>query len=113
MIISGLNILNVSLFLLAIWLTIWNTNKRFFTNKTTTFTNNEGLEQTPFPLKFSFLINPGFDPSKLHEMGYSSASYYISGINKWNMTCIGWAGLSEDGSTVGNVSGKTTNQTKL
>ena len=104
--ISGLNILNVSLFLLAVCLTIWNINQRFNTNKTTTFTNNERLEQIPFPLKFSILINPGFDLSKLDEVGYSHAGSYLFGVNKWKKNRIGWAGLNEDGSTVGNVSGK-------
>ena len=104
--ISCLNILNVFLFLLAICLTIWNIHERFYTNKTTTLTSNEKLEQIQFPLKFSFLINPGFDHSKLDEMGYPSADFYIGGFNKWDKTHIGWAGLTEDGSTVGNVSGK-------
>ena len=104
--ISGLKILNLSLFLLAVCLTIWNINQRFNTNKTTTFTNNERLEQIPFPLKISILINPGLDLSKLDEVGYSTVGSYISGFNKWGKKCIGWAGLNEDGSIVGNVSGK-------
>ena len=111
--ISGLDILNVSLFLLAIILSIWYINERFYTNKTTTFTNNERLDQTPFPLKFSFFINPGFDVSKLNEVGYSTAGWYILGINKWNIPHIGWAGLTKDGSTAGNVPGKFRNPSKF
>merc|ERR1712208_217147 len=80
--IIPLNILNFSLFLLAICLTIWNINQRYNTNKTTTFINHETLEEIVFPLIFSILINPGFDHSKLVEMGYSSDSNYILGVNR-------------------------------
>ena len=106
--ISCLNIVNVYLFLLAISLTIWNIHERFNTNKTTTLASNEKLEQIQFPLKLSFLINPGFDHLKLDEFGYSKAGTYIWGVNKYDKTLIGWAGLTEDGSTIGNVSGKFT-----
>ena len=111
--ISGLNILNVSFFLLAIILTIWNINERFYTNKTTTLTSSEKLEQIQFPLKISFLINPGFDASKLTEVGYSSPRGYILGQSIWDKAHIGWAGFTEDGSTVNNVSGKFPNSTIL
>ena len=110
--ISCLNILNVFLFLLAICLTIWDIHERFNTNKTTTLTSNEKLEQIQFPLKLSFLINPGFDLSKLNDMGYSTVELYISGVNNFK-TQIGWAGFTEDGSTIWNVSGKLTDSTKL
>ena len=105
--------MNASLFLLAICLTIWNIHERFNTNKTTTFTNNEKLEQIQFPLKFSILINPGFHLSKLNEMGYLSAFHYMFGINKWGKPRMGWAGLTENGATIGNVSGKIMNLTNL
>ena len=104
--ISILDILNVSLFLLAICLTIWNINQRFNTNKTTTITNHEKLEEIVFPLKFSFLINPGFDQSKIVEVGYNSPSLYINGENIFGRPQIGWAGHTKAGSTIGNVSGK-------
>ena len=57
-------------------------------------------------MKFSVLINPGFDLAKLDEVGYISVVDYILGLNKWDNTRIGWAGLAENGSTIGNVSGK-------
>ena len=76
-------------------------------------TSNEKLEQIPFPLKFSVLINPGFDISKLNEVGYSSSERYILGQSKLDKKHIGWAGLTEDGSKVGNVSGKFTDSTIL
>ena len=104
--ISILDILNVSLFLLAIYLTIWNINQRFNTNKTTSITNHEKLEEIVFPIKFSFLINPGYDQSTLVEVGYSSPSGYIMGVNKFGTPQLGWAGHSKAGSTIGNVSGK-------
>merc|ERR1712208_12838 len=104
--IIPLNILNFSLFLLAICLTIWNINQRYNTNKTTTFINHETLEEIVFPLKFSILINPGFDHSKLVEMGYSSDSGYILGVNRLGIPQQGWAGHSKEGSPIGNVSGK-------
>ena len=97
--ISTLDILNFSLFLLAICLTIWNINQRYNTNKTTTIINHV------FPLKFSILINPGFDHSKLVEMGYSSDSNYILGVNRLGIPQQGWAGHSKEGSPIGNVSG--------
>ena len=104
--ISILDILNVSLFLLAICLTIWNINQRFNTNKTTSITNHEKLEEIVFPLKFSLLIYPGFDQSKLVEVGYRSPSPYIIGENRFGRPQIGWAGHTKAGSTLGNVSGK-------
>ena len=111
--IGGLTLLNAFLFLLAICLTLWNIHERFNTNKTTTFTNNQKLEHIPFPLKFSILINPGFHLSQLKKLGYQSSNSYIFGINKWGKPRIGWAGLTEDGAAIGNVSGKITNSTKL
>ena len=104
--ISILDILNVSLFLLAICLTIWNINQRFNTNKTTTITNHEKLEEIVFPLKFSLLIYPGFDQSKIVEVGYNGPSPYIIGENRFGRPQIGWAGHTEAGSIIGNVSGK-------
>ena len=111
--ISVLSILNVSLFLLAICLTIWNINQRFNTNKTTVYNNKEKLGQISFPLKFSFLVNPGFELSKLNALGYSTAGHYICGVNKWGKPQIGWAGFTKNGSTIGNVSGKLTDLTKI
>ena len=103
--ISILDILNVSLFLLAICLTIWNINQRYNTNKTTSITTHEKLEEIVFPLKFSLLINPGFDQSKIVEMGYPSSALYINGENIFGRPQIGWAGHTKAGSTIGNVSG--------
>ena len=111
--ISVLSILNTSFFLLAICLTIWNINERFNTNKTTTFTNEEKLDHILFPLKFTVLVNPGFDLAKLKEVGYSAVGLYISGKDKWGGPHIGWAGHTEDGSIIGNVSGKLTVSTTL
>ena len=98
---------------MAIILTIWNVHERFNTNKTTTITKNEKLDRIKFPLKFLILINPGFDQSKLDEVGYSSAGHYIIGKLKRGRSHIGWAGLTEDGLTMGNVSGKFTDSTTL
>ena len=111
--IGGLTILNLILFLLAVCLTLWNIHERFNTNKTTTSTKNEKVEHIQFPLKFSILINPGFHLSQLKTLGYQSSNSYIFGINKWGKPRIGWAGLTEDGAAIGNVSGKITNSTKL
>ena len=100
--ISCLDILNFFLFLLAISLTISNIHERFYTNKTTTHTSSDHS-----------LINPAFDASKLTEVGYSSPRGYILGQSIWDKAHIGWAGFTEDGSTVNNVSGKFPNSTIL
>ena len=59
------------------------------------------------------MINSGFHLAKLKKLGYNKTSHYIDGMNKWGKPRRGWAGLTEDGATIGNVSGKITNLTKL
>ena len=101
-----LDCLNVSLFILAICLTAWNINQRFNTNKTTIIKDHEKLENIVFPLKFSFLITPGFDHSKLIEEGFPSVFGYLLGVNRLGIPQIGWAGHTKEGPTIANVSGK-------
>ena len=81
-------------------------NVRYNTNKTTTTTRHAHLSELAFPLKFSLLVNPGFDEIKLNESGYESASGYFMGRSAYKKkTHFGWAGHTAEGRTIGNVSG--------
>ena len=73
-------------------------DERFYSNKTTTKTQNVDLSEVQFPLKFSFLMNPGFVEDNLKKAGYCYERNYFMGvisntceIGKNDMN-LGWAG---------------------
>ena len=108
-----LAVIELGLFLLAIFLSIANMNVRYNTNKTTTKTHQVSLSDIEFPLKFSILINPGFAEEDLAKFGYDDLDDYFSGKfgnedpgkDESMPVRYGWAGHTEYGRTFGTVSG--------
>ena len=114
-----LTIFELGFFLLAIFLSIANINVRYNTNKTTTTTSLQHLSDIEFPLKLSFLINPGFAEEELDKFGYDNPDDYFSGRFGYEdedeypdpgqdqsmPVRFGWASHTEDGLTTGTVSG--------
>ena len=99
------------LFLLAILLSILNVYERFYSNKTTSKTQNVDLYQIEFPLQFSFLITPGFVEDNLKKAGYYNEDFYFLGVigskGVWgkNDTNLGWAGNTSEERNTYSVSG--------
>ena len=100
-----LQLFKTGLFLLAIVLSILNVYERFYTNKTTTKTQYVDLSEIEFPLKFSFLITPGFVEDNLKKVGYYNEGNYFMGVIGQNDTNLGWAGNTSEEKNTGSVSG--------
>ena len=104
-----LTIIQLGLFLLAIFLSIANMDERYNRNKTTTNTYQASLSDIKFPVKFSILIFPGFSEENLALLGYANPEDYFSG-NYGNEDSdshfsrnYGWTGHSEFGATVSGI----------
>ena len=107
-----LTIIQLGLFLLAIFLSIANMDERYNRNKTTTNTYQASLSDIEFPVKFSILIYPGFSEEYLALVGYDNPEEYFSGNYgnedpdgqfSWN---YGWTGHSQFAATVSGIRDK-------
>ena len=100
-----LTIFKIGLFLLAIMLSLANIDDRYNKNKTTTRTSLVDLKDIKFPLKFSILVHPGFDPNLLRTAGYNNPTGYFAGRSMYQDGVFGWAGHSKEGEPISSVSG--------
>ena len=68
-------------------------------------TQQVGLEKIEFPLIFKICIKPGFNDAKLRKLGYLNGFTYLEGMSRYNESHFGWAGHTQEGNIVSNVSG--------
>jgi formylmethanofuran dehydrogenase subunit B len=101
-----LTLLKLSLFLLAICLSIWNIRDRFYTNKTSVATATVEMSKRAFPVSISLVITPGFNETALEEAGYQDTYNYFTGRSKYKNNNVGWAGHTADGGVMDEVSGR-------
>ena len=101
-------ILKLVFFLLAIGLSIANIHSSFYSNKTTTSTSIVNISSIEFPLKISIFVYPGFILSNYTGYYDFDPAYFFSGVSRFGMSRIGWAGHTEQGGTLGTVTGRTT-----
>ena len=78
---------------------------RYNTNKTTTKTWNMDLSEIVFPLKFFFLINPGFVEENLKNAGYENDNNIVENYFNGQISSAHHAGLGWAGNTMGTVAG--------
>ena len=106
-----LTILKLIFFLLAIGLSIANIHSSFYSNKTTTSTSIVNISSIQFPLKISIFVYPGFILSNYTGYYDFDPAYFFSGVSRFSgrgKSRIGWAGHTEQGGTLGTVTGRTT-----
>ena len=58
-----------------------------------------------FPLSFSIIINPGLSDTALDSNGYRNTFQYFLGLSDYSADYYGWAGHTEEGGSISNVSG--------
>ena len=70
------------------------------------------LEDSDFPILFKICFDPSFNTSEIEDAGYRDFHGYgdffqdfFSGRSKFNQSLVGWAGHTEEGGVVSNVSG--------
>ena len=68
-------------------------------------TNKVGFEKIEFPLIFKICIKPGFNDTELRNLGYLNGFRYLMGMSLYNKSHFGWAGHTQEGDIVSNVSG--------
>ena len=80
---------------------------RVHPSQTISSTKQRQLEEIDFPVAFKICIKPAYDVLELNRAGYFSAWDYFVGCSKYNGFLMGWAGHTQDGKAVSNVSGST------
>ena len=74
-------------------------------SQTISQTKIENVTLENFPVLFRICIKPGFDDEALQDAGYENAFKYFVGQSRYNLTLYGWAGHTEEGGIVTNVTG--------
>ena len=74
-------------------------------SQTISSASQKQLADLEFPVIFKICIKPAFDDEELNKAGYSSSYDYFLGCSKYDGHLLGWAGHTEDGRAVSNVSG--------
>ena len=64
------------------------------------------LRNIRFPISFRVCAEEAKQVIDYEKYGYHDQLEYFRGRSKYNKTIIGWAGHSENGSTIGTVEGK-------
>ena len=90
------------IFVIQVAVLIYN---RMNPSQTISSTSQKQLADLKFPVIFKICIKPAFDDEELNEAGYSSSYDYFLGCSKYDGHLMGWAGHTEDGRAVSNVSG--------
>ena len=67
-------------------------------------TTRKGLGEIDFPVVFKICMNPSFNDTELHSVGYDNMYFYFMGKSRFNSSNYGWSGHTEDGGVVSNAS---------
>ena len=78
---------------------------RIHPSQTVSSTKQTQLADVSFPVVFKICIKPAYNMKQLNEAGYNSGWDYFLGCSKHNGFLMGWAGHTQDGEVVSNVSG--------
>ena len=75
---------------------------------------NKDLSDIDFPVVFKICLFEHENKSgRFEKVGYDSLSSFFHGQSKYNQTNVGWAGHTENGSTLGSVEGLSWNKKLL
>ena len=77
-------------------------------SETISSTKQRQLADISFPVVFKICIKPAYNVDQLEKAGYISVWDFFVGCSMYNGFLMGWAGHTEDGKAVSNVSGCTT-----
>ena len=84
------------------------TRDLMYPDHTVSKTFRKKLTVQSFPVVFKICINPGFNKEALNATGYDSIFNYFRGVSRFNDSLLGWAGLTLEGGSFSNVTGKWT-----
>ena len=102
---KSLHLLYIGCFIIFVVQMSFLVYNRIHPSQTISSTKQKQLAEIDFPLVFKICIKPAYNAEQLNRAGYSSAWDYFVGCSKYNGYLMGWAGHTEDGKAVSNVSG--------